>query len=102
MKSTLAQDVRALKVYSVLITFGFAVLLLPAFQSGPKQKFTEIDMERINVVEPDGRVDMVITDRAHFPPPVWKGKPMNFGRRGATGQGVPGIVFYNTEGTEAG
>lgn len=102
MDAKLARDVRLLKAYAVFSTIGFAVLLLVGFQSAQNQKFTTIDAERINIVEPDGRIDMVLTDKAHFPPPVWKGKPMNVGRQGAVGQGIPGIVFYNTEGTEDG
>jgi hypothetical protein len=98
----LARDVRLLKAYAVFTTTGFVVLLLTAFHSEPKQKFSDINAERINIVEPDGRVDMVITDKAHFPPPVWKGKPLDVGRQEPAGQGVPGIVFYNGEGTEAG
>jgi hypothetical protein len=80
MEAKLARDVRLLKVYAVFITLGCAVLFLTAFQSEKKQKFGEIDAERINIVEPDGRVDMVITDNTHFPPPMWKGKPMEIGR----------------------
>lgn len=102
MDAKLARDVRLLKAYAVCMTVGFAVLLLVGFQSSQNQKFTAIDAERINIVEPDGRIDMVITDKAHFPPPVWKGKPLDVARQGTTGQGVPGIVFYNSEGTEAG
>jgi hypothetical protein len=102
MEAKLARDVRLLKVYAVLITLGSAVLFLTAFQSERKQKFGEIDAERINIVEPDGRIDMVITDNTHFPPPMWKGKPMEIGRQGMASQGMPGIIFYNAEGDEAG
>lgn len=102
MDAKLVRDVRLLKAYAVCSTVAFAVFLLVGFQSVQNQKFTTIDAEKINIVEPDGRVDMVLTDKAHFPPPIWKGKPLDIGRQGATGQGVPGIVFYNTEGTEAG
>jgi hypothetical protein len=102
MDAKLARDVRLLKAYAILTTMVLVVLLLTAFQSESKQKFSEIDAERINIIEPDGRVDMVITDKARFPSPVWKGKPLDVGRQGQTGKGVPGIVFYNGEGTEAG
>lgn len=102
MDSKLVRDVRLLKAYAVGTTICLVVLLLTAFQSERKQKFGEVDAERINIVEPDGRIDMVITDKVHFPPPVWKGKPMDVGRQGTTGQGLPGIIFYNGEGTEDG
>lgn len=102
MDAKLVRDVRLLKAYAVGTTICLIVLLLTAFQSEKKQRFGEIDVERINIVEPDGRVDMVITDKANFPPPVWKGKPMDVGRQGESGQGLPGIIFYNGEGTEDG
>jgi hypothetical protein len=102
METELARDVRLLKTYAAITTLGFVVLLLTAFQSERKQKFGEIDAERINIVEPDGKLDMVITDKSHFPAPVWKGKPMDVGRQGEAGRGLPGFVFYNSEGTEAG
>ena len=102
MDRKLARDVRLLKAYAVFTTLALIVLLLTAFQSERKQKLGEIDVERINIVEPDGKVDMVITDKAHFPPPMWKGKPMEIGRQGMAGEGMPGIIFYNAEGDEAG
>jgi hypothetical protein len=102
MEAKLARDVRLLKAYAVFTTLCLVVLLLTAFQSERKQRFGEIDVERINIVEPDGKADMVITDKAHFPPPMWKGKPMEIGRQGMAAQGMPGIILYNAEGTEAG
>lgn len=102
MDTKLARDVRLLKLYAVLTTLCLVILLVTAFQRETKPKFTEIDAERINIVEPDGRVDMVITDNQHFPPPMWKGKPMEINRQGMAAQGMPAIIFYNAEGDEAG
>jgi hypothetical protein len=102
MDARLARDIRLLKGYAVFTTLALIVLFLTAFQSERKPKFGEIDAERINIVEPDGRIDMVITDKAHFPPPMWKGKPMEIGRQGMASEGIPGIIFYNAEGDEAG
>jgi hypothetical protein len=102
MDAKLARDVRLLKVYAVFTTVCLVVLALAVFQVERKQKFGELNVERINIVEPDGRVDMVITDKMHFPPPMWKGKPMEIGRQGMASEGMPGIIFYNAEGDEAG
>jgi hypothetical protein len=98
MDAKLARDVRMLKAYAAGTTVCLIVLLLTAFQSEGKQKFGEIDVERINIVEPDGRIDLVISNTTHFPPPIWKGKPM--GER--KDQNGPGMVFYNDEGSEDG
>lgn len=64
MDAKLARDVRLPKVYAAIITIGFLVLLLTAFPSERKQKFSQIDVKCINIVEPDGNLDMVIRERA--------------------------------------
>ena len=68
MESSLEKQVRFLKVYAVVATLACAVFLLTAFtlQKQP-QKFQEINVERINVVEKDGSLRLVegcATDRA--------------------------------------
>lgn len=57
----LEKEVRFLKAYAVAATACFALLFLTAFQAAPqKQRFTEVDVERINVVQPDGKLALVI------------------------------------------
>ena len=41
----------------------------------PKQRFSEIDVERINVVEADGTVKLVIANRQRAPDQVMGGSP---------------------------
>lgn len=100
MDQKLARDVRMLKAYSAGLTLVCAVLLLSAFQSGQKTKFQEIDAERINIVEPDGKMDLAISNAARFPPPVMNGKVMK--RSGEVGKGTPGMIFFNGDGEEQG
>jgi hypothetical protein len=98
MSDHLARDVRALKLYAVVSTIALVVLVTGAFVRAPQRaKFTEIDVERINVVEPDGRYRMVIANRPRSIGPVYKGKPFGY-----AGGGRPGIIFFNDEGTENG
>jgi hypothetical protein len=74
------------------------VVSLAAFRQGTQRhKITELDVERINVVEPDGSYRMVISNRPRSIGPIYKGKP--FGYAGGT---RPGIIFFNDEGTENG
>ena len=74
------------------------VLTLAAFRQEAQQtRFTEIDVERINVVEPGGKLRMVISNRPRSTGPIYQGKP--FGYEGGT---RPGIIFFNDEGTENG
>ena len=60
---------RFLVVYSVVLTAVFvATIFLGAKQSSSrKEAFNEIDVQRINIVEPDGTVRMIISDTARAP-----------------------------------
>jgi len=92
------RDIRFLKRYAIGTTTVILVMAVTAFVQQPqKQKFTEIDVERINIVEPDGNLRMVIANRPRSIGPIYKGKP--FGYPGGT---RPGIIFFNDEGTENG
>lgn len=66
-------------------------------QSGQKAKFTAIDVERINLVEPDGALRTVISNRPRSIGPIYKGTPFGY-----PGGPRPGIIFFNDEGTEDG
>jgi len=92
------RELRLLRGYALVATVLLAVFTLGAFQQAPgKAKFTEIDVERINIVEPDGNYRMVISNRPRSIGPIAYGKP--FGYPGGT---RPGIIFFNDEGTENG
>ncbi|MDF2771775.1 MAG: hypothetical protein K0S86_1269 [Geminicoccaceae bacterium] len=92
------RDIRFLKRYAIGSTTVMLLMAATAFVRQPqKQKFTEIDVERINIVEPDGNLRMVISNRPRSIGPIYKGKP--FGYPGGT---RPGIIFFNDEGTENG
>ncbi len=96
MDTQLRRDIRFLKAYAFVTTAALGVLALSAFRQ-QKTKFTEIDVERINIVEPDGAYRMVISNRPRSIGPIYKGQP--FGYAGGT---RPGIIFFNDEGTENG
>lgn len=98
MSPSIERDVRFLKSYAAVTTALLVVLSLAAFARAPqKAKFTEIDAERINIVEPNGMYRMVISNRPRSIGPIYKGKP--FGYKGGN---RPGIIFFNDEGTENG
>ena len=95
MKGQSAQ--RFLIIYSGLLTMVFAVTLLGGFVAHPrKPKFDEIDVQRINVWEPDGTLRMVISNKARFPGLIIRGKEYRHTRPQA------GMLFFNDEGTENG
>jgi hypothetical protein len=100
METELRRDVRFLKIYSLALTLAFVLLFLAGFQTDRKTKFEEIDMERLNVVEPNGKIDLAISDAARFPPAVLNGRVMK--RSGDVGKGTPGMIFFNGNGEEQG
>ena len=93
----LARRVRALELYAAASTCVLLILALAAFRRVQPTKFAEIDVERINVVEPDGSLRMVISNRPRSIGPIYKGKPFGY-----AGGNRPGIIFFNDEGTENG
>ena len=98
MHHPLQRELRWLRLHALVSTPLLIVLALAAFRrEAQKARFTEIDVERINVVEPDGNLRMVISNRPRSIGPIYKGQP--FGYPGGT---RPGIIFFNDEGTENG
>src|SRR5256885_2515302 len=98
MRNDLERDVRFLKRYAIVSTLAFAAFALAAFrQQAGKSTFREIDVQRINVLEPDGKYRMVISNRPQSIGPIYKGKPFGY-----EGGGRPGIIFFNDEGTQNG
>ena len=58
---------RLLLVYSGVLTIVLCVVLLTGAAKEKKTSFDEIEVKRINVVEPDGTVRLIISDKSHFP-----------------------------------
>src|SRR5215472_4496721 len=88
---------RLLAIYSVVLTLLFAMTILLGAAEIKKSNFEEITVRRINVVEPDGTLRMVLSSKADFPGIIIKGKETAHPSR-HTG----GILFFNDEGTENG
>lgn len=86
---------KLLAVYSAIMTIvgaaaTYAVLARPV-------RFDEIDVQRINIVEPDGTKRLVISNNARFPGSFFNGKEVTRPDRRTTG-----MLFMNDEGTEMG
>ncbi len=102
MPSSLRRDIKLLKAWAITSSTIALVLSVAAFrQPQPpvqeKARFGEIDVERINVVEPDGKLRLVISNRPRSIGPIYKGKPFGY-----PGGSRPGMIFFNDEGTENG
>ena len=90
------------RVRRMLIAAGIlsAIGAISAFRQSQKTRFTEFDAERINVIEPDGKLRLTISNAARLPQPIIGGK--SYPLRGGTGAGSGGIIFFNDEGNENG
>lgn len=93
-------DMRFLKGYAVGATSLVVVLSVLAFRRTEVPHFKEIEVERINVVEPDGTLRMTISNHEMMPQPVIGGK--SYPLRTGTGGAGAGMIFFNDEGNEDG
>jgi hypothetical protein len=92
----LQRDVRLLKAYACIVTLLLGALAFAGFsQANQKTKFGEIDVERINIVEKDGKLKMVISNSERQHPGVIDGKTLSRTR-------PPGMLFFNEKGDECG
>jgi hypothetical protein len=91
-------ELRLLRALVLVTTTVLGGLSLAAFtRATQRPRFREIDVERINVVEKDGALRLVIANRERSPGPVFRGKPFGSARGKR-----PGLIFYDDEGTENG
>ncbi len=89
---------RFLAIYSGILTVTFTITVLAGFAAERKKSnFEEIDVQRINLVEPDGTLRMIISDKALWPGIFLKGKEHPHPNRKTAG-----MLFLNEEGTENG
>lgn len=92
------KQLRILQVYTGALTLALLAILVSGFQS-PRQKLQELTVERINIVEPDGKLRLTISNKERFPDPVVNGKSLTGARHGAK---TAGLLFFNDEGDECG
>ena len=89
---------RFLTLYSGVLTAVFAATILAGFASRTRQtSFDEISVRRINIVEPDGTLRMVLSGKAAAPGLIIKRK--EYPRQDRQ---TAGIIFFDDEGTEDG
>ncbi len=86
------------KIYSTTVSLVLLLLIFVGWKEIQSlKKFDTIQVQRINIVEPDGTLKMVISNREKFPDEIamdgWTKKH---------NRNTPGILFYNAEGVESG
>jgi hypothetical protein len=99
----LEREVRALKIYSALSTIVVIVVCVATQMSAQakKPRFAELDVERLNIVEADGRLALVLANTHRLPGPMIAGKELakelSAGRIGSAG-----MLFVDAQGNEVG
>ena len=96
MAGSVRRQLRFLRLYAIVNSIVLVVLATAAFrQSGP-QKFDQITAQRIDIVDANGTLRMVISNKDRMHPGVMDGKTIDRPRP------VAGMLFFNDEGDEVG
>jgi hypothetical protein len=88
-----------LATYSAIVSTVLLCFILGGATSPQPSVLDELRVHRIDIVEPDGTLRMVISNKAKLPPVIIKGK-----EHPEMGEARPqaGMIFYNDEGSENG
>lgn len=97
MTRSIRRQLRFLHAYAATTSLILVVLAVSAFrQPAPPRNMGEITAERINIVDADGTLRLVISNKDRMHPGVIGGKVLQRPRPYA------GFVFFNDQGDEAG
>ncbi len=91
-------DQRFLAIYSGVLTIVFAVTVLCGYAALRSESFDQLNVHRINLVEPDGTPRLILSDRAEFPGMFMRGKEYPRPDR----RDLAGLLFMNDEASEMG
>ena len=96
---SLAKQIRQLRIFVavltvIVITCLIAIVLLAKSNANPR--FDQLTAQRINIVEPDGQLALVVSDHAEQHPGRFDNKDFKPRSREA------GMIFFNTVGDECG
>jgi hypothetical protein len=97
MSRSIRRQLRAMQIYIVATLLLFALLAISGFREPAKPRnLGEITAERINIVDANGTLRLVISNKDRMHPGVIGGKVLQRPRPYA------GFVFFNDQGDEAG
>jgi hypothetical protein len=97
MKITIRRQLRALQAYAALSFAVTAFVSLTAFtQQNTTQRIDELTVQRLNVVDANGTLRFVLSNKDKMHPGVMDGVTINRPRP------VAGMLFFNDEGDEVG
>lgn len=89
-----------LRAFAAATVIGMVFITTIAFTKSDNQRFSEIDVERINIIEKDGTVKLIITNVDRFP--TGEGKSTNGRITNELRKKRAGMLFFNEEGIECG
>lgn len=95
MKKQIAQ----LRWITGILLMAVISICILAFSGPGIQRYKELSTERINIVESNGQIRMVLANKERSPGVMAYGKPV---APPIPGGNRPGLIFYNDEGTENG
>src|SRR5687767_1205122 len=97
MPASLVREIKFLRIYCVVSSLVLVVLCTAAFTQATKTAtFDEITVGRMNVVDADGKLRLVISNKDRQHPGMMDGKLIDRPRA------VAGMLFFNEEGDEVG
>ena len=96
-RRSIRRELGVLRAYAFLSTVAASIFLVGAIQAR-NASFDTLTVHRINVVDRQGKLAMILTDHDDFPLPVINGKAV----KRQSGNDENGIVFYNQLGNEQG
>lgn len=96
MDERLKREIGHLKIYSGFLTVALLGTLFYVVRQSNDKRFEEITVERINVVESNGVLKLVISNSERQHHGIINGKPLPKRERQA------GLIFFNSAGDECG
>ncbi|HET9371480.1 MAG TPA: hypothetical protein VFO19_14570 [Vicinamibacterales bacterium] len=96
MRHRLRRQFLFMRLYATATSLALVVIAAAAFRQTPAKSLGEITVERINVVDANGTLRMVISNKDRMHPGVVDGVTIDRPRP------VAGMLFFNDEGDEVG
>lgn len=98
--SRIKKQIQFLTIFAIVSSFLLVVSLFTIYKLWNRTQslnLEELTAKRINIVEPNGQLRLVISNKEKSPENLAYGKPI-----GIPGGNRPGIIFFNDEATECG
>jgi hypothetical protein len=96
MARRLRRDIRLLQIYATSSSFILVFLAASAFRQAPVRQVDEMTLQRLNIVDGNGTLRLVLAGKDRMHPGILDGKTIDRARP------VAGLIFFNDEGDEVG